>query len=194
MVQLALLRHGHTAWNRAHRIQGRTDIPLDDEAIAGLSTFRLPDAWANADLVASPLKRAADTAQIIAQRPPKTTNALMEMDWGDFEGKHGLDLRADPNSGFKDIEDWGWEYTAPNGEGPSQIRARVDPWLASLTRNTVAVCHIGVMRVILARAHGWDFNGPAPFKVKRNWLFIININGTLTLPTPERIKLIARAT
>ena len=39
MTRLALLRHGHTAWNRAGRLQGRTDIPLDDAArtlLAGL--------------------------------------------------------------------------------------------------------------------------------------------------------------
>lgn len=189
MVQLALLRHGHTAWNRAHRIQGRTDIPLDGEAITALGAYRLPADWTEAALVSSPLKRAADTAAIVAGRAPQTSPALMEMDWGDWEGKHGLDLKADPKSGFKDIEFWGWDYTPPGGESPAALWARLEPWLHTLQQNTVAVCHIGVMRVLLARAHGWNFDGPAPFRIKRNWLFLLDINEGLRVASPERIKL-----
>tara|TARA_R110000764_G_scaffold123764_2_gene211249 strand:- start:782 stop:1363 length:582 start_codon:yes stop_codon:yes gene_type:complete len=176
MIRLALLRHGHTAWNRAHRIQGRTDIPLDDQAVADLGALRLPAPWDSAALWSSPLQRAAHTAELVAGRPPLTDPALMEMDWGDWEGQHGSDLRADPASGFRDIEDWGWDYAPPGGESPAHLRARLVPWANALTRDSVAVCHIGVMRVLLAQATGWGFDGPAPFAVKRNRLFIINIS------------------
>ncbi|WP_028955003.1 histidine phosphatase family protein [Sulfitobacter sp. 20_GPM-1509m] len=176
MIRLALLRHGHTAWNRAHRIQGRTDIPLDDQAVAGLRALRLPAPWDSAQLWSSPLQRAAHTAELVAGRMPRTDPALMEMDWGDWEGQHGSDLRADPASGFRDIEDWSWDYAPPGGESPAQLRARLVPWAEALTRDSVAVCHIGVMRVLLAQATGWNFDGPAPFAVKRNRLFIINIS------------------
>ena len=37
MIRLALLRHGHTPWNREGRIQGRTDIALDSEAAEQLA-------------------------------------------------------------------------------------------------------------------------------------------------------------
>ncbi|KEJ95896.1 probable phosphoglycerate mutase [Pseudosulfitobacter pseudonitzschiae] len=176
MIRLALLRHGHTAWNRAHRIQGRTDIPLDDQAVAGLRALRLPPPWDRAQLWSSPLQRAAQTAELVAGRVPRTDPALMEMDWGDWEGQHGTELRADPASGFRDIEDWGWNYAPPGGESPAHLRARLVPWANALTRDSVAVCHIGVMRVLLAHATGWDFDGPAPFAVKRNRLFVINIS------------------
>mgnify|MGYP000070307252 FL=1 len=65
MIQLGLVRHGHTEWNRAGRIQGRTDIPLDDEARADLAGFALPAPWDQADLWSSPLKRAVETAEIV---------------------------------------------------------------------------------------------------------------------------------
>ncbi|MGR3516399.1 histidine phosphatase family protein [Sulfitobacter pontiacus] len=190
MIRLALLRHGHTGWNRAGRIQGRTDIPLDDDARAGLAALALPMPWNRADLVSSPLSRAAETARLVADRAPKTAPALMEMDWGKWEGLHGVDLKADPASGFRDIEDWGWGYTPPGGESPDSLRERLIPWANGLTRDTVAVCHIGVMRVLLAHATGWGFAGPAPFQIKRNRLYLLDISpkGWTAHPDPIRLE------
>lgn len=173
-VRLALLRHGHTAWNRAGRIQGRTDIPLDEDARHELSGYRLPEPWDKADLWSSPLSRAVETAELVAGRTAQTTPLLTEMNWGDWEGQRGIDLRANANNEFRDIEDWGWDYAPPAGEPVRAVRDRVLPWMNGLTRDTVAVCHIGIMRVCLALAHGWDFHGPCPFAVKRNRLYILH--------------------
>lgn len=163
MIRLALLRHGHTAWNRAGQIQGRSDIPLDAQARAELSEFALPSPWDQAALWSSPLARAVETAQLVTGKTPRTAANLTEMFWGDWEGKKGLELKADPNSGFRDIEHWGWDYRPPGGESPAEVWMRIKPWLASLERDTIAVCHIGIMRMILAQAYQWNFDGPAPF-------------------------------
>lgn len=192
MIRLALLRHGHTHWNRAGRIQGRSDIPLDDAARTELAGFVLPSPWNQADLWSSPLSRALETAQIVANRAPHTAPALTEMFWGDWEGLHGLDLKADPTSGFRDIENWGWDYRPPAGETPAEVWARIEPWIASLQRDTVAVCHIGIMRMILARAYGWNFDGPVPFRIKRNRLFVVEIDGDKLTPLPDPIRLTKR--
>lgn len=190
MIRLALLRHGHTAWNRAGRIQGRTDIPLDDEARIHLGALHLPDDWAQADIVASPLSRAMETAAIVARRPAQPQPALMEMDWGKWEGAKGVELRNDPSSGFRDIEDWGWSYRPPGGECPDDLRTRLRPWANGLTQDTLAVCHIGVMRVLMAMATGWNFEGPAPFVIKRDRLFVIHIapEGWSAQDAPVRLQ------
>lgn len=190
MIRLALLRHGHTEWNRMGRIQGASDIPLDDEARVELSSYRLPAPWDQAELWSSPLKRAAETAELVARRTPRTAPELTEMNWGDWEGKRGIDLLATPNSGFRHIEDWGWDYRPPGGESPAEVWTRLRPWLTRLNRDAVAVCHIGIMRVLLARAHGWDFDGPAPFKVKRNRLYVLQVDGDALTPEGEPIRLI----
>lgn len=194
MIRLALLRHGHTAWNRAGRIQGRSDIPLDDQAREELRGYALPAPWDQAELWSSPLMRAVETAELAAGRPPRTAPELIEMNWGDWEGLHGLDLKADPNSGFRDIEDWGWHYRPPGGESPAEVWARIAPWLHGLTRDAVAVCHIGIMRMILARAYGWDFDGPAPFRIKRNRLFVVEMEGASLTPLAEPVRLIQEGT
>lgn len=192
MIRLALLRHGHTPWNRAGRIQGRSDIALDEDARAELAAQTLPTPWDKAELWASPLMRAAETAELVAGHAPKTSAALTEMNWGDWEGKQGVDLKADPHSGFRDIEDWGWHYRPPNGESPQDVWDRIEPWLAGLTRDSVAVCHIGIMRMILAKAHGWNFDGPAPFRIKRNRLFIVELDGSSLRPVEEPVRLLKR--
>jgi len=193
-VRLALMRHGVTAWNRAHRIQGRSDIPLDDQARADLDALQLPDPWGATALWSSPLTRARETAEHLTGRTPQTSDALIEMNWGDWEGQKGTELRADPDSGFKDIEDWGWDYCPPGGESPRQVRTRLEPWLTGLTEDALAICHIGTMRVILALATGWDFDGPCPFSVKRNRLYVVeHQNGAWRL-IGDPIRLTERST
>jgi probable phosphoglycerate mutase len=192
MTRLALIRHGHTHWNRAGRIQGRTDIPLDDDARTELHGFKLPKKWAGVDLVSSPLLRAQQTAEIISGRTPTLNDDLIEMDWGDWEGLRGIDLKADPNSGFRDIESWGWDYRPPNGESPQDVWNRLEAWVMNLSTDTIAICHIGIMRMILAKAYGWDFTGPAPFKIKRNRLFVMDLNAGSIIPHDEPVRLEVR--
>lgn len=194
MIRFAMMRHGHTDWNRAGRIQGRTDIALDDEAREGLQGFRPPEGWRDADLYSSPLMRAQETAQIVAGRAPQTVEALIEMDWGKWEGLRGVDLKADPANGFRDIEHWGWDFCPPKGESPADVWSRLAPWLFGLTRDSIAVCHIGTMRMVLAKAHGWDFLGPAPFAIKRNRLFVVELDGgNVRVASPDIVRLKAIA-
>ncbi|WP_298860798.1 histidine phosphatase family protein [uncultured Sulfitobacter sp.] len=192
MIRLALLRHGHTTWNREGRVQGRSDIPLDAYAVQELGALRLPTPWDSADLWSSPLERAAHTARLVGGHAPKTDAALMEMNWGDWEGRKAAELRSDPSCDHRDIETWGWHYTPPNGESPAALHARLLPWVAQRKTNTVAVCHIGVMRVLMAHATGWNFDGLAPFAVKRNRLFVIEIRGNDWTLLPDSIRLESR--
>ncbi len=190
-LRVAFLRHGHTAWNREHRIQGRTDIPLDDAARDGLAQLQLPAAWASAEIWASPLARAVQTATLVAE-PPRISTDLIEMNWGDWEGAKGVDLVADPASGYKPIEAWGWSYTPPGGEPISAVGTRVLNWLDSLERDAIAVTHIGVMRAALAQAWQWEFAGAAPFTIKRNRLYILEKQGQHWHPHPEPLRLETR--
>ena len=96
----ALVRHGQTDWNASGRIQGATDVPLNDvgrgqatEAVGPLSQFE----WDF--VVTSPLSRAAETAEIIAAELALTvTNEvsdLVERHYGPAEGlSAGAELDA----------------------------------------------------------------------------------------------------
>jgi probable phosphoglycerate mutase len=192
VTALALLRHGHTQWNREGRLQGRTDIPLDPPARDVLRTLRLPAPWNDVRLCSSPLKRAVETATLLSRHAPQTEDALIEMDWGTWEGARRAELFADPQAGYRHVEDWGWDYTPPGGESPAQVRQRIEPWAVSQLEPAVVVTHIGVMRVLLALATGWQFAGDAPFQIKRNRLYVIRRSGSGWSLDPEPIRLESR--
>ena len=86
-MNVLLVRHGETPWNREGRYQGRTDIPLSPAGEAqvkalGLRLAHLPIALA----VASPLSRAKNTAEaIIVGRsiPLELDDGLLEISHGD---------------------------------------------------------------------------------------------------------------
>ena len=176
-VEIGLLRHFQTDWNALHRLQGRTDRPLTADARARLSALEIPEPWREARLIATPLIRAQDTARILADREPEIAQGLIELSWGDWEGRRGADLIADPSSGYSHVEDWGWDMAPPGGgESPGDAWARIAPVLAGIAaagRPALLVVHRGVMRVIMAKAWNWNFDSPEPFKIKREKIYPI---------------------
>lgn len=91
MTQIALIRHGSTAWNKEKRSQGQTDNPLDQEGReqAVLLAARLADESWDA-IYASDLERASETARIIGDRLDiqeiHLDPRLREMGGGQVEG------------------------------------------------------------------------------------------------------------
>ena len=90
MTRLIVWRHGNTDWNAADRVQGQSDVELNDlgrdqavEAAPLLAALR-PDA-----IVSSDLRRARDTAQALAALtglPVKTDHRLRERHYGRWQG------------------------------------------------------------------------------------------------------------
>ncbi|WP_284986758.1 histidine phosphatase family protein [Arthrobacter sp. fls2-241-R2A-172] len=150
----ALVRHGQTDWNAERRLQGSTDIPLNDvgrgqarDAVAALSDQQ----WDV--VVSSPLGRAAETAEIIAEGLGLTVARLVpdliERSFGPAEG-----LQAGPElealripGGFR------------GGESDDDAAARGLAALESLAsefagKRVLVVAHGTLIRLTLNRAIG----------------------------------------
>ena len=87
---LYIMRHGKTEWNALHKIQGRTDIPLNEEGrlMAEKACEEYKDLHIDV-CYCSPLIRAVETAQIVLKNrkiPIIKDERLMEMSFGDYEG------------------------------------------------------------------------------------------------------------
>jgi broad specificity phosphatase PhoE len=169
-ITLYFVRHGETDWNAVRRYQGQTDIPLNGKgrtqaARNGRELARILNGAAERfDFVASPLMRTADTMRIIRQEiglDPEDfvrEDRLKEINFGHWEGQIWDDLpNTDPHE-FAARKKDPYRWRPRNGESYEDLAKRVEGWLASLERDTIAVSHGGVSRVV--RGHvlslNWD--------------------------------------
>ncbi len=87
---LYIMRHGKTEWNVRHKLQGRTDIPLNEEGRKMAEKAREEYKNLNIDICyCSPLVRAKETAEIVLRGrniPILTDDRLVEMSFGEYEG------------------------------------------------------------------------------------------------------------
>jgi probable phosphoglycerate mutase len=162
MTRLALLRHADTAWSAAGRIQGRTDVPLLDKISLDLSCSR------EMRVVTSPLSRCVETAALLGVPDAAREPRIIEMDWGEWEGRTLAELRERLGEAMAENEARGLDFRPPGGESPRAVIERIKPWLRKTAAEgvpTLAVTHRGVIRAILAEATGWDMRGPPPAKL-----------------------------
>ena len=89
-MKVYLIRHGETDWNSVRKLQGQTDIRLNDYGIelAKLTAEGLKDV--DFDLIySSPLIRAVETAEIIKgdrELEIHTDDRIKEINFGECEG------------------------------------------------------------------------------------------------------------
>jgi probable phosphoglycerate mutase len=166
-VYVAFMRHGPTAWNGAKRLQGRADIEITPRSRHFLAERRLPHEFDGFRVLCSPLRRCRETAETLGLAAA-IDDRLIEMDWGEFEGRTIEELRAHHNYDFAENEKRGLDFQPPGGESPRMVQARVAPLLAEIAaagKDTLCVTHRGVFRAVYARARGWDMTGPPPEKL-----------------------------
>lgn len=109
-MRLLITRHGQTDWNLAGKIQGTTDIELNQTGIEQAEVTRDKLLNENIDIIiSSPLKRAKKTAEIIAngrEIPIFHDKDIVERSFGKYEG-HKLthdEVDAIKRSGEKGVE------------------------------------------------------------------------------------------
>ena len=162
---LYFIRHGQTDWNAQKRIQGITDIPLNNRGIfeARLAAHEVSKIkWDR--IISSPLSRAYQTAEILNQRiglQIETDDRLAELNLGNLEGK-SLSLLT-PRM---------WEIL---GKAPQKIRAeglpaafdRIDDFMRTFdySQNTLVVTHSGLFRVVayyMQNPNGFNYDTFSP--------------------------------
>lgn len=161
-TRLLLLRHGQTQLSVHGRYSGRGDPPLTGlgEAQAAGAAARLATADVAAVLT-SPLWRARRTAEAVATAagaPLRVRDALVETDFGDWEGLTFTEARA------RDPELHGrWlgadDVAPPGGESFAEVARRVAAEREAIVagypgRTVVVVSHVTPIKILLRDALG----------------------------------------
>lgn len=143
---MLLVRHGATEWSVAGRHTGRTDLALTERGVAQAVAVGplLEELLGDREplVFTSPLERAACTAALaMPHRSAETVDALLEYDYGLYEGLTTSEILArDP--------EWNLFSTGcPGGESIMQVSARCDSFIAKLERTAVD-------RAVVAFTHG----------------------------------------
>jgi broad specificity phosphatase PhoE len=144
-----LARHGQTALNESGVLRGLLDPPLDETGRRQAANLGATLGPRQPSLVAaSPLRRARETAQPIADHAGLTVTVdgcLLDRDYGPWAGT--------PEGAV--VAQWGSVDAAPGVERRSAVRSRAVKGLAALARrcpaaSVVAVSHDAVNREVLA--------------------------------------------
>ena len=165
---IIFVRHGQTEWNVQKRMQGREDIPLNEQGLreADITAQGIEKACQNTGIVfdrvvSSPLLRASVTAQAIADaiecQNVYCDQNVTERDFGVLSG-----TPFDTNSKYimRDVED------IPSLESVSSLLERVGKFInenASPKENILVVTHGAVTRIFAdhaKKADGYEITAP----------------------------------
>ncbi len=163
---LYIIRHGKTDWNARYKIQGRTDIPLNEEGRMMAASAREDVAKINFDLCySSPLSRAYETAKILLEgtdTPIITDDRLLEMAFGEYEGNENVAKHPEINLNllFNDPEN----YVADRGaESFEELFGRTGAFMKELVlpkvyegQNILIVGHGAMNCSIISGLYGYS--------------------------------------
>jgi broad specificity phosphatase PhoE len=130
MTRLFLIRHGETDWNVAGRYQGQADPPLNARGLEqAYELARTLQGVGIEFLFTSPLKRAFQTARILANRlniPLYADRRLMEIHQGDWQTRLRSEIESLYPALFRRWEIEPWQVTPPGGERLAEVQERVE--------------------------------------------------------------------
>ncbi len=137
LLNIYLVRHGETAWNREELFRGQTDIPLNARgrrqarAVARALGSALPYT-----VYSSPLKRAMATAAAIAgsARAVRILDGLTDMHFGQWEGLSVSRVKSRYPDQFQCWKDQPHKVRIPEGETLAAVRRRSVEALGSVIR------------------------------------------------------------
>lgn len=185
-IRLILVRHGETLWNRERRVQGGgSDTELSD--MGRVQAHRVAEALKDRKLDAiysSPLKRALDTARIIAsyhKLPVQVEPDFREIEAGELEG---LSLAEFSTSFSQFILRWregNGQERLPGGESVADLAERVWRGIQRIREKhnggTVAVVsHFFCVVVAICKSLGWPLTTLERIRVQTGSISIVELD------------------
>jgi len=156
MLQIVLIRHGETDWNKGRRIMGHQAIPLNETGQEQIHRLREHLLSVPFDTIfTSPMARASESAELLRgsrEIPIIEEPALAEINYGSWVGKTFDEVKAHPE--FDNYYRRPSEVEIPEGETFKDVVSRVQDFIEGLraegrSRVVAAVSHADVIKVAL---------------------------------------------
>lgn len=163
-MDIYVIRHGQTDANLRHELQGRRDVPLNEQGREQAEMVRafFEERGVLFDRVySSPLGRAIETARIVSGRgvPVETDDRLLEMDYGPCEG---MDLRMPALEVVTFFSDFARNPAPAGMEQLSSVTARAGRFIEDVARgsgesvlvSTHAILMKGILEYLTPESRG----------------------------------------
>jgi broad specificity phosphatase PhoE len=166
--RIVLVRHGETVGNSKERFHGSSDLALSDEGRAQMRRVAHALGGEVFDVVvASPLRRSWESAQIVAGGAPvRLEDAFREIHFGRWEGMTAEEIQAADPSAYQEWQSRAPGFEFPSGERRADFRERVAAGLARLEQSgatgALLVVHKGVIRAIAEQLLGQPLEDGVP--------------------------------
>jgi broad specificity phosphatase PhoE len=155
-MKLIFVRHGQTDWNKEKKLMGRTDIELNEEGRAQCQELVQKLESDFYVIFSSPLKRAYETAQVIAEHFGKEViikNELTERDFGTLSGKTWIQIQEETGVDMRAItKEERYDFRPYGGESAEDVKARLLKFLEEVKTQpyskVVIACHSGVISMM----------------------------------------------
>lgn len=183
MTRLYLVRHGETEWNKASRIQGRTDTELSSLGIeqAKKLAYRLNSE--DIDVVySSSLKRAMKTAGIIAECKGCSlyeSEDYHEIRLGPWEGMTMSEIQEKYSEHLLTYKEDPINFKLPGAETFAELTERTYRAISEIVamhkgKNILLVSHGTAIKAAIIRILGIDMNNYIKFKIDNASISIID--------------------
>jgi probable phosphoglycerate mutase len=185
---LLLVRHGQTAWNKDLHFRGRVDLPLDETGLNQAEAVArcLAAEFQPAALLSSPLQRARQTAEAIAQATQlnlQDEKCLIDLDYGQFSGLSPTEAETKFLELYRAWLNVPHIIRFPAGESLDDVHARLSDLLGRVTNlypnaQVILVTHQVVCQVLLCHLLGIHNGYFSHFQVDPASLTICQVDGS----------------
>lgn len=185
-IRLILVRHGETQWNRERRVQGGgSDTELNETG--KVQAQRLGEALSNVKVDAiysSPLKRALDTARIIAsyhKLPVEVEPDFREIEAGELEGLSLAEFSISFSQFILRWREGNGQEKLPGGESVADLEERVWYGIQRIkakhdSGTVILVTHFFCVVVAICKALGWPLTTLERLRVQTGSMSIVDLN------------------